>query len=969
MEGGGFGAEQPSCAADADRIAAAVASAAAELSGDLPLEATHATILAELERLLGAEVALLYDLQGVDGDDGIDDGGRALRLVADRGATDELAARLAAAPPTAPTLAALAAGAREVQRVDQGDAAAAELLDAREIFARPGTAVAGHRCALAAPLLGAGGLLGVVVVVVVVVVNWAIGEARAAPAEPPVALLRALSGVLAVALSAARERERRARERERTAREREDLRAARDALHDSEERLDRTLDDAPIGMALVGLDGRFLRVNRALCRIVGYDRDELLRLRFQQITHPDDLEADLAQAERLLRGEIHAYQLAKRYIRKGGAVIDVMLSGSIVRDGSGRPLHFVAQVEDVTEKMRVEEVLLTSERQFHGVFDHALDAILIVDDGGRLVDANPAACVMLRAPRQSLVGEEIFGLMAEPARVRAQWERFLRSGELQGETSLHLRDGRMVAVEASARAHFLPGRHVAILRDVSARRRAETALRMSEARFRLLADQINDIVFQLRVKPAYVCEYMSPSVQRITGYPPEAWYSNPEFGLSIVHPEDLPRYRRSLEDLQFNEPLRVVHKDGHTVWIENRVTVLRDEFGEPVAIAGVTLDITGRKHAAEEQERLVAQLADERRWLGSVIEESSVGIVLLEGPSGQRVTANRRMEELLGVRLAPDLGPAQYAERVRTPDGAAVDVDDVPGVRALEGEVTQGRELLLAGSDGPAVPVLASAGPIRDDQGRILGSAVMYEEITALKQLERVREEWTSLVAHDLRQPVTIILGYAAVIARRAEEPIRGWARHMVASARRLERMIRDLHEASRIDARQLGVERQPTDLPALVRAVVERLAQEADGCAITVAADGDIPPLDVDPGRIEQVLGNLLSNALRYGDPASEIRVAVAPRGPEVEVSVENRGPGIAEADLPRLFQRFQRGAALGAKRADSTGLGLYICRGIVEAHGGRIWAESTPGEATIFRFTLPGAAPAEAPEAPPRR
>src|SRR5262245_54874228 len=136
------------------------------------------------------------------------------------------------------------------------------------------------------------------------------------------------------------------------------------ALQESEERFRLTIDEAPIGMALVALDGRFVRVNRALCEIVGYTSAELTGLTFQAITHPDDLDADLALAGQLARGEIPRYQLVKRYVRKDGTVVDIQLSASILRTGEGAPLYRIVQTEDITEKKRAEEALQRSERDF-----------------------------------------------------------------------------------------------------------------------------------------------------------------------------------------------------------------------------------------------------------------------------------------------------------------------------------------------------------------------------------------------------------------------------------------------------------------------------------------------------------------------------------------------------------------------------------------------------------------------------
>jgi PAS domain S-box-containing protein len=139
------------------------------------------------------------------------------------------------------------------------------------------------------------------------------------------------------------------------------MRRADEELRESEERFRLTFDEAPIGMALVALDGRFVRVNRALCEIVGYSSDELTRLTFHDITHSDDLETDVALAGKLARGEIPRYQLAKRYFRKDGSIVDVMLHGAILRGHDGAPRYYIAQIEDITERKRAEEALRISE--------------------------------------------------------------------------------------------------------------------------------------------------------------------------------------------------------------------------------------------------------------------------------------------------------------------------------------------------------------------------------------------------------------------------------------------------------------------------------------------------------------------------------------------------------------------------------------------------------------------------------
>jgi signal transduction histidine kinase len=183
---------------------------------------------------------------------------------------------------------------------------------------------------------------------------------------------------------------------------------------------------------------------------------------------------------------------------------------------------------------------------------------------------------------------------------------------------------------------------------------------------------------------------------------------------------------------------------------------------------------------------------------------------------------------------------------------------------------------------------------------------------------------------------------------------VRVQVEHILASAIQLNRMIADLLDVSRIESRRLTLDCQLVDFPAFVRTVVERSAALTAGHPVRVTIVGEIPPLELDPGRIEQVLGNLISNAAKFGYSDTEIVLAVERRDAEIEISVTNQGPGIAPEELPKLFRRYYRTAEARAAQVAGIGLGLYITKGLVEAHGGRIWAESIPGQTTTFRFTL---------------
>ena len=237
------------------------------------------------------------------------------------------------------------------------------------------------------------------------------------------------------------------------------------------------------------------------------------------------------------------------------------------------------------------------------------------------------------------------------------------------------------------------------------------------------------------------------------------------------------------------------------------------------------------------------------------------------------------------------------------------------------------------------------------------------EQMTSERaEFDRLREEFISMVAHDLRTPLTAIVGWADVLRRslhdRPELDLEQKAiQHLHSSARRLDVMVGDLLDASRIETRRLQVTKEPIDLGELVPEVVERLTEVTQGRPVQIAESGVGLTVRADPRRIEQILGNLLSNAAKYGQSGTEIIVRVWSQKEEVCCSVSNQGQGITPQELRHVFERYYRGGR--PRGAGGLGLGLYITRGLVEAHDGRIWVESEVGRTTTFTLCLPAAHP----------
>jgi two-component system, cell cycle sensor histidine kinase and response regulator CckA len=251
------------------------------------------------------------------------------------------------------------------------------------------------------------------------------------------------------------------------------------ALHEAKALFEGAFEHAPIGVALVDLGkeafGRVMRANSAICDLLGYDESELVGRRFAELTHPDDVDRDVANAHRLSTGEIDAYESEKRYVTAGGDVVLARLSASIIPNAVEGVTFGIAHIEDVSERRRAQGEIEERERRFRAAFDMALDAMLIADDDRIWLQGNRAASALLGLDQDAIPGTRLEEIAVADGDVDEWWNRFLRDGEMTGELDVRRADGDVRHVEFSARANFTPGRHLAILRDVTERKRAEAA--------------------------------------------------------------------------------------------------------------------------------------------------------------------------------------------------------------------------------------------------------------------------------------------------------------------------------------------------------------------------------------------------------------------------------------------------------------------------------------------------------------
>ena len=353
-----------------------------------------------------------------------------------------------------------------------------------------------------------------------------------------------------------------------------------------------------------------------------------------------------------------------------------------------------------------------------------------------------------------------------------------------------------------------------------------------------------------------------------------------------------------------------------------------------------------------------------RAYLETLIDTSPVGVVVFNAGTGVPVSLNREGRRIVDGLRNPDQTTEQLLDVLtfRRADGREISLREFPLAEALStGETVRAEEIVIGVPDGRSVSVLLNATPIRSEEGQVESVVVTLQDMTALEELDRLRAEFLGMVSHELRAPLTSIKGSAATVLGSSADldpaVVRQFFRIIDEQADHMHDLVADLLDVARIETGTLPVTPEPAEVAVLVDRARSAFISAGGRNNLAIDIPPDLPLVMADRRRMIQVVGNLLSNAAKHSSESSVIRISAAREDFHVAVSVADEGRGIPSERLPYLFRKFTRtdGDDLGSGLAGS-GLGLAICKGIVEAHGGRIWAESEgPGMGARFTFTIP--------------
>ena len=530
--------------------------------------------------------------------------------------------------------------------------------------------------------------------------------------------------------------------------------------------------------------------------------------------------------------------------------------------------------------------------------------------------------------------------------------------------------GRIVGI--SAISHDLSARHateLALERAVERERRLARALERTNTAARSVSAALVDmerngsagVVHEIAVQAAAMTRAATTAIGigAVPALPFTAWVELGPEGRDVERSGVVPRAGHTVVDrpdfaAAIRTPIRFRDDTIGCLFIVPGAGPDAATHEEIALIVGMLAD---RAASAIEVARAYEREARGRAWMETMMDQipDPVGLIDLDARVTRRNRAALALESPAASRAV--FGTSAMFD-VRTPAGDPVPADARPLTRVIrDRETVRSEEYLVRTAAGRDVPLLVDAAPVYDAPGRLIGAVIVARDITAQKQLERLRTEWTSLVAHDLRQPVSVVkLSSDLLLVSLGDDPR---AREHVARIRRatgtLERMIDDLLQVTVLESNRLSVDRKREDLGSIVRDTVTELVDAGTRQRLTLSTPSGAVYANVDAVRMRQVVGNLVTNALKYSVGGSEISLVARREGASGVISVTNRGRGIAPQEIAHIFDRFTRTARTRESNIPGLGLGLAIAKGIVEAHHGRIDVTSTPDGETTFTVAIP--------------
>ncbi len=753
-----------------------------------------------------------------------------------------------------------------------------------------------------------------------------------------------------------------------------------EALRLSEQRFRNAFDNTAVGMCLVSTEGKFLKVNTAICQFLGYEESELLKLTFQKVTYPDDLDRDTTLFQQMLIGDRQNYTIEKRYVNKQGDLVWGLLSVSLVRNSQNQPVYCVSQVQNITNRKLAELKAQRSEQRFNTLFESSVVGMILCNFQGSILDANNYFLETFGYSREELEqGLMHWGDMTPPEHTAKDLEVLKQLTE-QGfmapwEKEYYHKNGQRIPILVGA--VMLPDttdQVIAVVVDISDRKRAEIALQESEAKFRVLTENIPGVIYRYVLHPDGTDQfiYVNPYIQTIYGVTVEATLDDPMVLFSKVHADDIQLLRNEVVSsaqtlTAFYSEHRITATDGTLKWVQ--VTAIPEQLTNgDILWQGIILDISDRKQAEK-------ALRESQQFIQTII--NTVPLPLFwKNRESVFLGCNQQLGSILGFQSSDeiigktdfDLSPTvEQARLYRAGDQRVMN----SGIAEHGVEETQTLE------NGDVIWIETHKAPLRDADNNVIGVVGLFQDITdrkhyelqlqqknqelqALLQLREealtLREDMSNMIVHDLRNPLATIILAASIIRKyyhRIDQQalLLKKADQILESSKQLQTMVDSLLFMAKLESGTLLFNPTETDLHFLGTAVMADFDLIATSSQIDFVSE--LPPSGnrvlVDATILRRIIDNLLSNAFKFSPIGGTVSFSLEylPNN-RVKVKVTDTGVGISEEEKQKIFNKFEIGSL--KQGVHQTGLGLAFCKMVVEAQQGTLAIERNDPQGSIF-------------------
>jgi PAS domain S-box-containing protein len=733
---------------------------------------------------------------------------------------------------------------------------------------------------------------------------------------------------------------------------------AEEAFRTSERRFRVLFEEALDGICLADAKtGIIIDCNQALAALAGRDRGELVG-QPQSILHPpynDDSAYSPTFRQHL--GDKKGQILETQVVTKTGIIREVEIKANILTIQGQEIVQGIFR--DITERKRAEEALRKSEAILN-------DTGLIARIGGWEHDLVTGKATWTKALYE--IDELGSGpppgtaehLDQYPSPYRAiletAYRRAVETGtpfdlELQVYTAKkHLIWGRVIGRPVMEHGRCV--RMVGAFQDITERKRAYEAIRESEERFRIVAQNITDVIYEWDLKER-VDWY--GDIDGLMGYPAGGFPRTLSGWAASLHPEDKDRVWKNVEDqlkgiAAYDVEYRVKTKDGGWRMWSARGTVIKDERGEPHHWIGSITDVTERKRADE------ALWESEQKFRDTVtsLDEGYYSCTL----DGLVLDHNPAFNRILGIDIAKDMKGAKLPDFWQNPTDRKEYLDELMSRGFIRNYVINAKTL-----SNEKIVVLANSHLVKDETGRPVRIDGTYTDFTDRKRMEdelarsnKELQQFAYISSHDLQEPLRMISSFVQILEKRykgkLDQDADEFIGYIVEGTSRMQRMIQDLLTFSRVQTR--GAEFAPVDTNKVFEKTVSNLQMMTHEAGAVVTKD-ELPTVMGDETQLIQLFQNLIDNAIKFrrAEETPTVHISAQKKGIDWEFSVNDNGIGIDPQYFDRIFILFQR--LHSREEYAGTGIGLAICMRIVERHGGRIWVESEPGKGSIFHFSLP--------------